>query len=172
MTVPNRPSEGPAEQDLVITRIFDAPRDLVWKAWTEPERVKQWWGPRDFTCPVAKIDLRVGGKYLFCMQSDSGPDTWQKGIWSTGVYREIVPMERLVWTDSFADENGNVVPATHYGMGDDFPLEMLVTVTFEELEDGKTKMTLWHVGLPAGEMKEQTGAGWNESLDKLAESLR
>jgi uncharacterized protein YndB with AHSA1/START domain len=92
-------------------------------------------------------------------------------IWSTGVYREIVPLERIVTTDSFADADGNVVPATHYGMAEDFPLEMLVTVTFEDL-GGKTKMTLRHEGLPAGEMLEGAGTGWNESFDKLAEALK
>ena len=154
------------QQEPVITRVFDAPRELVWKAWTEPDRLMQWWGPKGFTAPVCEIDLRVGGKYLNCMRSPEGKD-----YWSTGVYREIVPLERIVCTDSFADEHGNVVPATHYGMSPDFPLEMLVTVTFEEHE-GKTTMTLRHVGIPAGEMRELTGAGWNESFDKLAESLR
>jgi uncharacterized protein YndB with AHSA1/START domain len=153
------------ERELVITRIFDAPRELVWKAWTEPERSMRWWGPKNFTSPVSKIDLRVGGTYLNCMRSPEGQD-----YWSTGVYREIVPMERIVYTDSFADEKGNVVPATHYGMGPDFPLEMLVSVTFEE-DGGRTKMTLRHVGIPAGRMSELTEAGWNESFDKLAEVL-
>lgn len=91
-----------------------------------------------------------------------------KPIWSTGVYKEIVPLEKIVTTDCFADEHGNVVPATHYGMGDDFPLEMLVTVTFEDV-GGKTKMTLRHEGLPGGEMQDGAGVGWNESFDKLAE---
>jgi uncharacterized protein YndB with AHSA1/START domain len=153
------------ERELVITRIFDAPHELVWKAWTEPERSMRWWGPKNFTSPVSKIDLRVGGTYLNCMRSPEGQD-----YWSTGVYREIVPMERIVYTDSFADEKGNVVPATHYGMGPDFPLEMLVSVTFEE-DGGRTKMTLRHVGIPAGRMSELTEAGWNESFDKLAEVL-
>jgi uncharacterized protein YndB with AHSA1/START domain len=158
------------ENELVITRVFDAPRELVWKAWTEPEQVMRWHGPKIFTCPAARIDFRVGGKYLFCMRSDSGPEDWQKGIWSTGVYKEIVPMEKIVCTDCFADEHGNVVPASYYGMTDDIPLEMLVTVTFEDLQ-GKTRMTLKHRGLPAGEMSEGANQGWNESLDKLAEIL-
>ena len=166
MTVRKSAPTKSRERELVITRVFDAPRELVWKAWTEPERLMQWWGPKGFTSPVCKIDLRVGGKYLSCMRSPEGKD-----YWSTGVYREVVEPERIVCTDSFADEHGNVVPATHYGMSPDFPLEMLVTVTFEEHE-GKTKMTLRHVGIPAGEMSELTGAGWNESFDKLAESLR
>ena len=76
---------------LTITRIFDAPRDLVWKAWTDPEYYKKWWGPTYFTAPISKIDLRVGGKYLSCMRGPDGKD-----YWSTGVYREIVPLERLV----------------------------------------------------------------------------
>jgi len=87
------------------------------------------------------------------------------------VYREIVEPERIVYTDSFADEKGNPVPASHYGMTGEWPLETLVTVTFEE-HDGKTKMTLRHVGMPSGEMSDMAGAGWNESFDKLAESLR
>lgn len=154
------------ENELTITRVFDAPCDLLWKAWTEPERVMRWWGPKGFTSPICKIDLRIGGSYLFCMLSPDGED-----FWSTGVYREIVPPAKIVCTDSFADEDGNVVPATYYDMGDDFPLELQITITFEE-HDGKTKMTLLHAGLPSGAMKDATAQGWNESFDKLAESLR
>jgi uncharacterized protein YndB with AHSA1/START domain len=154
------------KQEIMIRRVFDAPRELVWKAWIDPEHFQRWWGPKDYTCPFCQMDLRVGGKYLNCMRSPEGQD-----FWSTGVYREIVPLERIVYTDSFADAEGNVVPATHYGMNPDFPLEMLVTVTLEDYE-GKTKMTLKHSDLPAGEMGELTGAGWNESFDKLAENLK
>ena len=155
----------PGNQEIIIMRIFDAPRELVWKAWTEPERMMRWWGPKGFTSPYCEIDLRVGGALLYCMRSPEGKD-----YWGTGVYREIVPPERLVYTDSFADEHGNVVPATHYGMSEDIALEMLVTVTFEEHE-GKTKLTLRHVGIPAGADREGAQQGWSESLDKLAEYL-
>jgi uncharacterized protein YndB with AHSA1/START domain len=167
MTVSNAiNSDGTnAVAELVITRIFDAPRELVWKAWTEPEHVMRWWGPKGFTSPVCKIDFREGGKYLFCMRSPEGQD-----YWSIGVYREIVPMERIVCTDSFADEKGNPVPASHYGMPGDWPQELIVTVTLEEHE-GKTKMTMRQAGIPAGQMKEMAQAGWNESFDKLAEDL-
>jgi uncharacterized protein YndB with AHSA1/START domain len=153
------------EKELTITRIFDAPRELVWKEWTEPERVMRWWGPKEFTSPACKIDLRVGGVYHFCMQSPDG-----QRFWSTGVYREIVPMEQIVYTDSFADEEGNVVPASYYGMPGDWPAELLVTVTFEEDGD-QTKMTLRQVGISEGQMSDMTEAGWNESFDKLAKSL-
>lgn len=154
-----------SKQNLLITRTFDAQRELVWKAWTDPELVKRWWGPKGFTAPFCKIDLRVGGVFLYCMRSPDGKD-----YWGTGVYREIVKPERIVYTDSFADEKGNVVPATHYGMSADFPLKMLVTVTFEERE-GKTKLTLHHVGIPSGADQDGARQGWNESFDKLAEHL-
>ncbi len=155
-------------RDLIIISLFDAPRELVWKAWTESERVMRWWGPKGFTSPVSKINLRVGGEYLNCMHSPDGKDYWSKGV-----FREIVAPERLVMTDSFADENGNTVPGSYYGMSKDFPLEMLITVIFEELDgdNGKTKITLRHSGMPSGADSEGAGQGWNESFDKLAEYL-
>ncbi len=153
------------EDEIVIMRLFDAPRDLVWKAWTEPEFVMQWWGPKNYVSPSCKIDLRTGGSYLFCMRSPEGRD-----YWSTGVYREIKKPERIVCTDSFADENGNVVPATYYGMRADIPQELLVTVTFETLA-GRTRFALRHAGFPAGDARDLARAGWNESLDKLAAVL-
>jgi len=153
-------------QKIQIIRIFDASRELVWKAWTDPQHFRRWWGPKDYTCPFCEMDFRVGGKYLNCMRSPEG-----KEYWGTGVFREIIPMERIVFTDCFADEQGNVVPATHYGMSPDFPLEMLVIVTFEDL-DGKTKMTLEHIGIPTGPDSEGAQQGWSESFDKLANTLK
>lgn len=158
----------PSDRVVRIERIFDAPRELVWRAWTEPEHMTRWWGPKGFTVPHCTIDFRVGGKILVAMQSPEFNEG--RPIWSTGIYREIVPLERIVCTDSFADEHGNVVPATHYGMSAEFPLEALVTVTFEDYE-GKTKLTLRHEGLPLSD-REGAEQGWNESFDKLAQSLR
>lgn len=160
-TEPRTASLGDA---LVIERTFDAPPELLWKAWSEPEHFARWVGPKGFTVPHCEIDFRVGGRVFFSMRSPEGKD-----YWSTGVFQEIVPMQRIVYTDSFADEHGNPVPATHYGMSEDFPLEMLVTVTFEE-RDGKTKFRLHHAGMPAS---DQGGAneGWSQSFDKLAEYL-
>jgi uncharacterized protein YndB with AHSA1/START domain len=153
------------KQELVMTRIFDAPCALVWQAWAEPEHLMRWWGPEHFTSPVCKMDFRIGGTYLFCMQSPDG----QK-FWSTGTYKEIEPLKRIVCTDSFADEAGNIVSGAYYGMGDDFPLELLVTITFEDLGH-QTRLTLCHAGMPGGDMGEMAGVGWNQSLDKLAASL-
>jgi uncharacterized protein YndB with AHSA1/START domain len=166
MTQNKTGSKDTKDQELFITRIFDSPRESVWKAWTDPDLIKRWWGPEGFTSPYCKIDLRVGGKFLYCMRSPEGKD-----YWSTGIYREVIPEEKIVFSDSFADESGNVVPATHYGMSADFPLEMLVTVTFEKIGE-KTKLTLSHVGIPAGADRDGANVGWNQSLDKLAEALR
>jgi uncharacterized protein YndB with AHSA1/START domain len=150
--------------DLTITRVFDAPRELVWQAWTDPEQVKRWWGPKHYTSPAAQLDFREGGKYLFCMRSPEG-----KNYWSTGVYQEIIEHERIVCTESFADDKGNVVPATHFSMSADFPMEMQLTITFD-VREGKTQMTLHHAGVPRV-MLELARAGWNESFDKMAASL-
>lgn len=150
------------EGDIILTRHFDASSELAWEVWTDPAFVMQWWGPNHFTSPSATIDLRVGGRYLFCMRSPEGRD-----YWSTGVYREVVRPERIVCTDSFADELGNVIPATHYGMSPDFPMEMLLTVTFE-VQAGRTRFKLRHSGLPPGKENDLTRAGWSETLDKYA----
>ena len=151
--------------ELVIERIFGAPVETVWKYWSEPEYLMHWWGPKDFTCPTYEADFRVGGKYLYDMRSNEGKD-----YWGTGVYKEIVPFEKIVCTDNFADKDGNVVPASYYEMTGDWPNELLVTLTFEE-HAGTTKMILRHQGIPAGEMREQAGSGWNESFDKMADDI-
>jgi len=154
------------KQELVMSRIFSVPRENVWKAWTEPDRAKEWWGPKYFTA-VILIDLRVGGKYVNCMRSPDGID-----YWGTGVYKEISPPGRLVLTDSFADEKGNVVSAAYYGMDIGFPMESLVTVTLDDV-DGKTGFTMKYDDVSA--MKDEYLQGmkqsWNESFDKLEEYL-
>lgn len=155
----NSPETETAEGGMTITRVFDAPRDLVFKAWTDPERFQRWWGPKDYTAPTVKIDARPGGLLHYCMRSPEGEDHWGRGV-----YSEVVENERLVYMDSFADENGNAVPAEHYGMSPDWPAETLVTVTFED-QDGKTKLTLRHA-IPGEDADAQQG--WSESLDKLA----
>ncbi len=153
------------KEELVIIRTFDSPRKNVWKAWTTPECLMKWWGPVDYTAPFVKIDFTVGGKYLICMRSPDGVD-----VWSTGTYKEIVPYKRIVATDSFSDEKGNIVPASRYGMSGPWPLELLVTVTFEE-KVGKTTMILRHSGIPDQKTGELMKDGWETSFNKLARVL-
>ncbi|SDX67243.1 SRPBCC domain-containing protein [Flavobacterium degerlachei] len=162
--IQSKTKEKQNEQELRLTWTFDAAREHVWKAWTDSESFIKWWGPKHFSCPFCSIDFKVGGKYLNCMLSRDGRD-----FWSSGTYIEIIPMMRIVYTDSFSDEKGNILPATHYGI-EGLPLELLVTVTFEESEGG-TKMSLSHVGIPAGEMQDRIKMGWNESFDKLEKML-
>ena len=148
---------------VVIERTFDAPVDLIWQMWAQPEHFQKWYGPQGFTVPVAEMDMRVGGKRLICMAS---PDGSMK-MWTTGEYMEIVPNERLVYTESMADENGNVVSPSAMGMPDGYPVTTEVTVLLEDL-GGRTKMVMTHAGVPA----DSGGAGgWEQAFDKLADHI-
>ncbi len=156
--------------DIKIERIFDAPVEKVWQAWTAPEQIMKWFGPKDWTTPVVKSDFRVGGTSLYCMRGSMAPGEPLMDTWSGGAYKEIVPMQKIVTTDYFTDEEGRKISASDIGMPGEWPEEMQVTTTFEDV-GGKTKVTLLHEGHPA-EMAEPAKAGWNESLDKLAEILK
>ncbi len=164
-----------SDKGVVIERIFDAPRELVWKAWTDPQMLKKWWGPEGFSAPSIKVDLKVGGKYIFAMKGPEGSE-WDKVMYSGGIYREIVPNEKIVTTDYFCDEHGNKMNPVDFGQDPNSPSEMEVVITFEDVEDSKTKLTITY---PKPESEEQFQAmlksgmkeGWNSSLDKLAKAL-
>jgi uncharacterized protein YndB with AHSA1/START domain len=152
----------PAERNIAITRELAAPRKLVFEAWTTPERFVRWWGPRSFTTPSCKIDARPGGILHYCMRSPEGND-----FWGRGVYREVSP-ERIVCTDTFSDPEGNVVEPARYGMSASWPMEALLTVTFDE-HDGRTTVGLEHaVGSASDSDRDMCRQGWLESLDRLA----
>ena len=164
MTASDRPgSEGPS---LVIERVFNAPHELVWQAWTDAEQFKRWYGPQGMTTHTCEIDFRVGGRHLFGLSSPNGFE-----YWTTGVYQEIVAPERFVASDAMSDKDGNVVPASHYGMPENVPSETLLSVILEELGDGKTKLTLTQAGWPDDTMAQGAGSGWNQAFDKLADAL-
>ena len=150
---------------VVIERTFDVPINLIWQMWTNPEHFKQWYGPKGFTVPVAQMDVRVGGKRLVCMEMQK-PDGSMK-MWTTGEYKEIVPNERLVYTESPADENGNLVSPSAMGMPDGYPMTTEVTVLLEDL-GGRTKMVMTHAGVPAG---SGANSGWEQAFDKLADHI-
>jgi len=165
MSGKNATDSKSAVRELVITRVFNAPVKLVWKAWTETEHFKKWWGPKDYTCPSSTMDFRVGGKFLHAMRNHEGQE-----YWSTGIYKEIIPLKKIVSTDNFSDPQGNILSPTEVGMPGDWPKELEVTITFED-QGTKTKMTLHHIGIPDGVMNEMTNAGWNQSFDKLETAL-
>ncbi len=150
---------------ISIKRTLNLPLASVWKAWTEPESFKKWWGPEGFTCPSCTINFKVGGKYLASMKGPDGKETW-----STGTIKEIIPQKKIVYTDSFADSKGNIVPAFFYKMPGEWELELLVTVEFEEL-DGKTHMSLQHAGVPA-DMYDDCVQGWQSSFNKLESNVK
>jgi uncharacterized protein YndB with AHSA1/START domain len=152
-----------ASQDaVVIERSFDAPADLIWQMWTEPEHFKAWYGPDGATVPVAKMDVRVGGSRRVCMEMET-PDGLTQ-MWFTGEYREVVENERLVYTESMSDENGNVLSPSDMGMPQGHPTTTEVSVELEDV-GSRTKMVMTHAGVP----KDSPGAaGWAMAFDKLA----
>ena len=155
---------------IIITRVFNAPLAKVWAAWSVPEEAKKWWGPVGFSCPSASIDFRERGKYLLCMHGDeNGPAEFAgQDMWSTGIYKEIVPMKRIVVTDSFSDKDGNIISGAVFGMPE-MPMSVQVEVDFAE-EGGATTMKLTHHDIPEA-MRSDCMAGWNSSFDKLEKSV-
>lgn len=157
------PTTQPQSRGLVITRVFDAPRSLVFRAWTQPEHLVHWWGqPNGATMPYCKVDLRVGGALHYCVHLPEG-----QVIWGKGVYREIIEPERLVFADYFSDEQGNVIEPPP-----GLPKETLIISTFDE-HRGQTKVTVEHIGVEQASERNQElyRQGWAESLDRLAGRL-
>jgi len=140
------------DRELVITRVFDAPRSLVFKVWTEPEHMAKWLGPQGFTGTILRHELRPGGAYRYHMRDPQGGDHWQQGV-----VREVMPPERLVCTYTWADAQGNSTRP-----------ETLLTVTFEDV-GGKTKLTLRQALFESVTACDEHRGGWNSSLDRLAQ---
>jgi uncharacterized protein YndB with AHSA1/START domain len=171
MTTEITARESVTSPDFVISRVIDAPRDLVWKAFTDPEHMKQWWGPKGFTVVASRMDLRVGGSYHYGLKSQDGFT-----IWGKFVFREIVSTERIVFISSFSDEAGGT---TRHPMQTEWPLEMLTSFVFEDQGTGKTKVTVRSSAYNATD-KERSAfdahhdslrQGWGGTLDKLADQL-
>ncbi len=146
--------EPAEERGLILTRVFDAPRELVFRAWAEPGQLARWWGPHGFTLPVCSQDFRVGGGYRFCMRAPDGSDHW---VW--GVYREIVAPERLVFTWEREDEE----PFRSQ-------LRNLVTVTFA-VQGKRTHLTLHHTAFQTVADRNDHEGGWSQALDRLAQQF-
>ena len=148
-----------------FSRVFDAPRALVWKAWTTPEYVMKWWGPRGFTSPVCRIDLRVGGRFTYSMCTPDGHVGY-----NGGEFREIVPLEKIVWLWYFADADGNRVSPAHYGFPDEDREGNIDVILFEDYGNGQTRLTYTRND-PTATKEEQEGAaaGYSEIFDKFAE---
>jgi len=151
-----------ADREIVITRVFDAPRELVWRVWTQPDHVAKWWGPRGFNTTVTEMDLRPGGRSRYVMK---GPDGTEYPV--CGVFREVVPMERIVTTDEFGED-------FPYPDKTALPQNIVLTVLFED-EGNKTKLTL-RIAHPTAEDRKKHEAmgvvgGWNSSFECMDEYL-
>ncbi|MDG0809086.1 SRPBCC family protein [Cohnella rhizosphaerae] len=161
-----------ADQEVLLTREFNAPRELVFKVWTEAEHFGKWWGPKGFTLEVSKMDARPGGMFLGCQKSPDGMSMWGKFV-----YREVIKPEKLVFVQSFSDEQGNTIRAP---FNPNWPLEIINILTFEEA-DGKTTVTFSGGPINASEeemaafnamkpMVKQGFAGTFEQLDQYLAS--
>ena len=148
---------------MVIPRVLSAPRAVVWKVWTDPTYAMRWWGPKDFSTPVYRMDFRVGGRLLICMRAPDGRD-----LWNGGEYREIVPEEKIVYSMYFADAEGKKVEPAAYGIEHTAIDDAYDVVTFEDLGNGQTKLTL--IGNESMEAAQESGQvdGWHQILDKFA----
>jgi uncharacterized protein YndB with AHSA1/START domain len=159
-----------SSEEFVIFRMFDAPRERVWQAWTEPEHLQQWWGPKGFKVQTCKVDLRPGGIFHYGMQAPDG-----NAVWGRFVYREIVAPERLVFVVSFSDEKGGV---TRHPWSANWPLHVLSTVSFEE-QGRRTRLTVkWAPHAATGlerktfeEGRPSMQQGWSGTFEQFADYL-
>jgi len=159
------------DKPFVISRDFDAPRDLVWKSWTEPERLKHWWGPKGFVVHTCKVDLRPGGRFHYGMSAPDGSD-----MWGRFVYREIDPPRRLVFITSFSDPDGGL---TRHPGHLHWPLQLLSTVTFREAGNRTTVTVQWEA-YEATELERKTfqdgmasmQQGWTGTFEQLDNYLK
>lgn len=162
MVKQNDSTSAQSEREIVITRVFNAPRELVFKAWTQPNHIAQWWGPQGFTTRVTELDLRPGGRWRYVMISPDGTEYPVKGV-----FREILPPERIVTSDEF-DEG------VEQALNADLPQGIVMTAMFEDV-NGKTKLTLQIVHASQSDRRkhEEMGVvgGWNSSFDCLDEFL-
>jgi uncharacterized protein YndB with AHSA1/START domain len=161
-------STGGQKRDLIVTRIIDAPVEMVWRAWTDPAQVMRWWGPEDYTSPLCKIDLQEGGKYIFAMcapKEQGGQITY-----TAGCYQRIVPMVRLAFTQSLADKDGNPIDPAQAGLPPDFPREIFTSVVLKP-KKGMTELIITEHDWTPGQMYVYSLAGLHQSIDKMVASL-
>lgn len=152
------------QSTVYIERTLNASVDQVWKIWNDPESMKNWWSPKDFTAPVIKNDFRVGGTFLLSMKSPKG-----EMFWNTGTYQEIIPHQKIVSSMAFSDETGRVIPGSEVKVPGEWPDQITVTVEFKET-NGKTTIAITEVGIPLI-MKVLAKMGWEQQLDKFEKLL-
>jgi len=154
---------------MTIIRIFDVPAEQAWKAWSEEEFVRQWWGPKGFTCPVAKMAFKEGEASLVCMRAPK--EFGGQDMYNTWSYQKILPMERIEYILNFTDKDGNKLDPVAMGMPRGIPKNVPHVVTFKNLGNNKTEVTVTEYGYTSAQVVELSRSGMSECLDKMADAL-
>jgi uncharacterized protein YndB with AHSA1/START domain len=154
--------------DVVVTRIFDAPVERVWRAWVEPEMVKGWWGPEGFTCPLARMDFRVGGASLVCMRAPK--EFGGQDFYNTWTYETIEPMQRFVYISRHTDKEGRATDPAVLGLPPGLPKEVRNVNTFKAT-GRSTELTVVESTFPSKELAAMSKSGLEQCLDKIAKLL-
>jgi len=162
MTINNQTKK----HDVVVTRVFDAPVEQVWKAWSDPEYVMQWWGPTGFTCPIAEMDFREGGTSLVCMRAPK--EYGGQDLYNTWTYKKIVPMERIEYILHFTDKDGKALDPAEMGLPPGIPKEVRNVNTFKAKGANQTEMTVTEFGYASDQARDLSKAGLEQCLDKMA----
>jgi uncharacterized protein YndB with AHSA1/START domain len=152
--------------DVVVTRIFDAPVEEVWKAWNDPEYVMRWWGPTGFTSPSAQMDFRVGGASLVCMRAPA--EFGGQDMYNTWTYTRIDPHERIEFVSNFASEDGTHLDRAELGMPPGVPHDVPNEIVFKAAGDKGTEMTVTEHGYTTEQARDLSRAGMEQCLDKMA----
>jgi uncharacterized protein YndB with AHSA1/START domain len=164
MTTQNQP------HNVVVTRVFDAPVEQVWQAWSDPDRVMQWWGPEGFTSPSAAMDFREGGTSLVCMRAPA--EYGGMDMYNTWTYTKIVPNERLEFLLRFADKDGQAHSPSAMGLPPGIPDRVPHVITFKPLDAHRTEMTVTEFGYADADTRDTSQAGLEQCLDKMARSFK
>jgi uncharacterized protein YndB with AHSA1/START domain len=152
-------------KQIEVTRTFNAPVEMVWEVWVDPELVKRWWGPKHFISPVAKIDFREGGKSIVSMKAPN--EMGGREFYSIWEYVKIIPLQTIVFIQNLADKDGNKTDPTSVGMPPDFPIDIKTVVNFKRIGNNKTEMTVTEYA-DMGSMTNFAQLGLEQSLDKMA----
>ncbi len=150
-----------------VSKTIHAPLAQVWKAWMQPELIRQWWGPKGFSCPYATVNFKVGGDYLFAMKDNRT----EQVLYSTGLYQKIDPERKIVFTDHFCNSDGVAISAEEAGMSGVWPEVLTITITFKNVDADETLLSPAHEGIPA-EMHDDCVEGWESCFEKLEKLLR
>jgi uncharacterized protein YndB with AHSA1/START domain len=162
----NNKDDGTETFDVVVTRVFNAPVEEAWKAWSDPAYVTRWWGPTGFTSPSAEMDFRVGGASLVCMRAPA--EYGGQDMYHAWTYTRIDPHERIEFVSNFADKDGTHLDPAAMGMPPGVPHDVPHVVTFEASGEGETHMTVTEYGYTTEHARDLSRAGMEQCLDKLA----